>query len=86
MVLATSDPAGRALRVRVARAGHGVVALRATVAGPRLAAVKRVGIAFRARAGERYLGFGERSNAVTSAATPCRTTSPRGPSSRMSGP
>ncbi len=64
MVLATSDPAGRTLRVRLARAGHGVVALRATVGGPRLAAVQRVGIAFRAREGERYLGFGERSNAV----------------------
>ena len=64
LLLATTDPAGRGLRVRLRPAGDGVVALRAVVTGPRLAEVRRVGLAFRARPGERYLGFGERSNAV----------------------
>jgi alpha-glucosidase (family GH31 glycosyl hydrolase) len=62
--LATSDPLGRRLRVRIAPDARGVIALSASVAGPRLAEVDGIGIAFRARPGERYLGFGERSNAV----------------------
>ena len=48
--------------VRLERDGDGIVRLEATVTGPRGA--EAVGIAFDAPAGERYLGFGERSNAV----------------------
>ena len=59
--LATNDPAGRTLRVRIAPDGDGIVRLEATVNG---LPVDATGIGFDADAGERYLGFGERSNAV----------------------
>jgi Glycosyl hydrolases family 31/Galactose mutarotase-like len=62
--LATTDPAGRRLALRLQRDHEGVIALTATVTGPSTADVTHTGIAFRAREGERYLGFGERSNAV----------------------
>jgi alpha-glucosidase (family GH31 glycosyl hydrolase) len=62
--LATSDPLGRRLSVRLERDAEGAIALRARVTGPRLREVTHAGIAFRARPSERYLGFGERSNAV----------------------
>jgi alpha-glucosidase (family GH31 glycosyl hydrolase) len=62
--LATNDPAGRTLAVRLAPDARGVVALHAAVRGPALDGVTAVGIGFAARTGERYLGFGERSNAV----------------------
>jgi alpha-glucosidase (family GH31 glycosyl hydrolase) len=62
--LATSDPAGRRLALRLEPDSPGVIALSARVTGPSIAGVTRTGIAFRARRGERYLGFGERSNAV----------------------
>ena len=62
--LATSDPHGTRLRVRLERDAPGVIALRAVITGPLADAVTHAGIAFRATAGERYLGFGERSNAV----------------------
>ena len=59
--LATDDVLGRRLTVRVAPDGEGIVALEATVQGTGAAGT---GIAFDAPAGERHLGFGERSNAV----------------------
>ena len=59
--LATNDPAGRRLEVRVAPDASGVIALTARVTG---AGVTHTGVAFAARGAERYLGFGERSNAV----------------------
>jgi alpha-glucosidase (family GH31 glycosyl hydrolase) len=62
--LATTDPLGRQIELRLERDVDGVIALDARVSGPALADVTHTGIAFRARAGERYLGFGERSNAV----------------------
>jgi alpha-glucosidase (family GH31 glycosyl hydrolase) len=62
--LATNDPLGRRIELRLERDAGGVIALSAEVTGPALGDVTHTGIAFRARAGERYLGFGERSNAV----------------------
>jgi alpha-glucosidase (family GH31 glycosyl hydrolase) len=62
--LATSDPAGRELSLRIAPAGRGIVRLSAAVRQGPLSEVEAVGIGFRAESGERYLGFGERSNAV----------------------
>jgi alpha-glucosidase (family GH31 glycosyl hydrolase) len=62
--VATTDPAGRRLDVRIAPAGDGVITLQAAVAGATAADVSAVAMAFEARPGERYLGFGERSNAV----------------------
>jgi alpha-D-xyloside xylohydrolase len=60
--LATDDPSHR-IAVRIARAGDGVISLDAQLLGP-TSGVDALGIGFRAPAGERYLGFGERSNAV----------------------
>ena len=62
--LATTDPAGRGLRVAVRRDAPGVIKLAAAVEGGTTADVRATGIGFRARERERYLGFGERSNAV----------------------
>ncbi len=61
--LATTDPLGRRLSVEVAPDGEGVISVRADVLGPTLD-VEAVGGGFAAVGGERYLGFGERSNAV----------------------
>jgi alpha-glucosidase (family GH31 glycosyl hydrolase) len=59
--LATDHPLGRTMSLRVGSDSPGVVAVEATVAGADVAAT---GIGFGARDDERYLGFGERSNAV----------------------
>lgn len=56
--LATTNPLAT-MHVRLARDSDGVIALTATAPG-----ASQVGISFDARPGERYLGFGERSNAV----------------------
>ncbi len=61
--LATTDPARRRLQVRITRGARGVIELNAAVTGA-TADVTAVGIGFEARGAERYLGFGERSNAV----------------------
>ncbi len=49
--LATDDPLGRRVALRVAPDGEGVIALRAKVTGTRAGGVSRVGIGFRAPAG-----------------------------------
>ena len=59
LTLATDDPAGRRLTLRIDKAGNGIQALRATVPG-----ATSVRIGFQTRTGERYLGFGERSDSV----------------------
>ena len=60
--LATDDPA-RSIDVEIAPAGPGVIRLKADLVGPS-ADVDAMGIGFSSRPGERYFGFGERSNAV----------------------
>jgi catechol 2,3-dioxygenase-like lactoylglutathione lyase family enzyme len=62
--LATNDPLGRRIELRLARDAGGVIAMTARVTGRAVTGVTHTGIAFRPTAGERYLGFGERSNAV----------------------
>ena len=62
--LATTDPLGRRIEVRVDPAAEGAVRVAASVIGPLTADVSAVGVGFDAHPGERYLGFGERSNAV----------------------
>jgi len=62
--LATNDPLGRRIEIRLAPDREGVLRLNAAVSGPASTAVSRVGIGFGAPPGERYLGFGERSNAI----------------------
>jgi alpha-glucosidase (family GH31 glycosyl hydrolase) len=62
--LATDDPAGRRLSVVIRRSSEGVISLDARVSGSAGGAIEALGIGFGARAGERYLGFGERSNSV----------------------
>ena len=59
--LATDDPLGRVVRLRMARDADGVVAVTLAASG---ADVLETRIGFGARPDERYLGFGERSNAV----------------------
>jgi len=61
--LATTDPGGRRLAIELAPAGEGVVSVRTEVAGA-TADVEAMGGGFAAVPGERYLGFGERSDAV----------------------
>jgi alpha-glucosidase len=56
VTLATNDPSARRVELRVLRG--------ALSARPLGGGVRSIEIAFRARPGERYLGFGERSNAV----------------------
>ena len=60
--LATTD-ALRTIELQIRRAGEGVIALDAAVEGPG-PEIEAVGIAFESDPGERYLGFGERSNAA----------------------
>ena len=64
LVLSTDDPAGRTIELRGKARDSGIVDLRARVAGGSIADVAAVGIGFGADPRERYLGFGERSNAV----------------------
>lgn len=61
-VVATSDPAGATLRVRIGPDAEGVISLTAAVEGG--AGVRKTGMGFAAPEGERYLGFGERNVAV----------------------
>ena len=61
--LATTDPDGRTILLQLSPAGEGVIALDAQVSGS-TSDVEAIGIGFEAEAGERYLGFGERSNEV----------------------
>ncbi len=62
LTVATNDPVGRTIAVRVGPDGAGVIRLNARVEGP--AGVTATGIGFGSVEGERFLGFGERSNAV----------------------
>ena len=59
--LATNDPQGRRLELSIKRGGRGVIRMSVHVVGD---TVDATGVAFRAARGERYFGFGERSNAV----------------------
>jgi alpha-glucosidase (family GH31 glycosyl hydrolase) len=61
--LATSDPQ-RTMRINLRRESGGVIGLSARVFGGG-AAIEGIGIAFDGDAGERYLGFGERSDAAS---------------------
>ena len=60
--LATDDPLGRTVELRIAPAGEGTIELRAQVVGA--PGADRIGLAFSAPSDEAYFGFGERSNAV----------------------
>jgi alpha-glucosidase (family GH31 glycosyl hydrolase) len=61
VTLATSDPSGRRIELRLRRDGPGGIALTARPTG---SGVRSILIEFGARPAERYLGFGERSNSV----------------------
>lgn len=62
LTVATNDPLGRTLDVTIAPAGEGVLRLTAAVLGAPGATATSIG--FGTGAEERFLGFGERSNAV----------------------
>jgi alpha-glucosidase (family GH31 glycosyl hydrolase) len=59
---ATDDPAGRIFELQILPPGDGTLNVIATIAGA--PGVTQTSIGFKAGEGERYLGFGERSNAV----------------------
>ncbi len=61
VTLATSDPSGRRIELRLRTDGPGGIALTARPTG---SGVTSILIGFGARPAERYLGFGERSNSV----------------------
>jgi alpha-glucosidase (family GH31 glycosyl hydrolase) len=63
--LATNDPLGHTLELTLTPAGEGGMTSSSRIASGPFAEMASVsGAAFRAEGGERYLGFGERSNAV----------------------
>ena len=63
--VATSDPAGRRLEVRLEAAGDGALFLRAKIAGDvDQTDVDATRIGFASPSSERFFGFGERSNAI----------------------
>jgi len=61
--LATTDPGGRTITVRLSPVADGLVRLAATVDGA-VGDVQAIGGSFLAPPGERHLGFGERASAV----------------------
>ncbi|MEX2196767.1 MAG: TIM-barrel domain-containing protein [Thermoleophilaceae bacterium] len=61
---ATDDPLGHRLAIDVERTGDGIAAVESRVTGPLAEHASVSGSAFEAVGSERYLGFGERSNAV----------------------
>jgi alpha-glucosidase (family GH31 glycosyl hydrolase) len=63
-VLETTDPEERRIELRLSPDGRGAIALDAAVAGSGPGGVTATGISFEAHRNERYLGFGERSDAV----------------------
>ena len=62
--LATRDPLGRRIAIRIEPSGEGGIGVTAGVVGGSADDVEAVGIAFDSEQRERFLGFGERSNAV----------------------
>ncbi len=60
-VLSTNDPAKRTITVTVSRDAEGIIKVVSLVSG---APVTKTSAAFATHSGERFLGFGERSNAV----------------------
>ncbi len=63
-LLATTDPRGRRLEVRLAPAGDGVVSLVMRIADDPRDDVEALGMGFEARPGERFFGFGQRATGV----------------------
>ena len=67
VVAATNDPLGHRLEISISPAGEGGATVSSRIApgsGPLAGRARVSGAAFDAAGGERYLGFGERSNAV----------------------
>jgi len=67
LTAATNDPLGHRLEVRLAPRGPGVITVESRIApgsGPLAGLASVSGAAFERGAGERFLGFGERSNAA----------------------
>jgi len=79
--VATNDPLGRQLLVRVAAAGSGVIAVHSTFApraGPRSAGVREMADGFSSAAGEHFSGFGGRVNTADQAGGTVETWSGEG--------
>jgi hypothetical protein len=64
LLLETSDPEGRRMRVEVRRAGFGVIAVKAGLETGPDPSVEALGVGWQAPVGERYFGLGEHSTGV----------------------
>lgn len=64
VVANTNDPVGNQLELVFAKAADGAISVETGVLGPLAGQATISGVAFKPAAGERYLGFGERSNAA----------------------
>jgi alpha-glucosidase (family GH31 glycosyl hydrolase) len=64
LLLETSDPEGRRMRVEVRRAGLGVIAVKAGLETGPDPSVEALGVGWQAPVGERYFGLGEHSTGV----------------------
>jgi alpha-glucosidase (family GH31 glycosyl hydrolase) len=67
LIAATDDPLGHRLQLMLRRRADGVVTMESGIepgSGPLAGRASLAGTAFMAQPGERFLGFGERSNAV----------------------
>ena len=62
--VATNDPLGHRLEVRISPTREGAITVDSRVTGPLAGLASVSGAAFAAHPGERFLGFGERSNAA----------------------
>jgi alpha-glucosidase len=79
LVTTTNDPAGNRLEIVFSRVADGAIAVETRVLGPLAAYATSAGSAFQAAPGERYLGFGSRSNAVDQTGNHVFTWAEEGP-------
>lgn len=79
IVADTNDPAGNQLEIALTRVADGAVALETKVIGPLAGLATTSGAAFEPAGGERYLGFGSRSNAVDQTGNHVFTWAEEGP-------
>ena len=86
LLLETSDPDGRRLRVELARVGPGEIAVTVGLEHGSAPAVKALGVGWRAPEGERYFGFGEHSTGVDFRGQTLESWSGEGPFQRDEWP
>ncbi|MGH2953588.1 MAG: TIM-barrel domain-containing protein [Solirubrobacterales bacterium] len=88
VIAATNDPLGHRLEVRLAAARRGAITVESRIepgSGPLAGAATLAGGAFEASPGERFLGFGERSNAADQTGNEVFSWAEEGPFSSGAG-